>query len=108
MFSPTTGLHKRGKKQLYKLARNYIPSIREKVEEQCKTMIHSFENIFLKRVQQVPFLVELPEVGYDDTTILDAIQTHVNMGKTKHWILSRMLRNEIQIFILYACFVSSR
>ncbi|KAH0945447.1 hypothetical protein HN011_001122 [Eciton burchellii] len=73
-------LHKRGKKQLYKLARNYIPSIREKVEEQCKTMIHSFENIFLKRVQQVPFLVELPEVGYDDTTILDAIQTHVNMG----------------------------
>jgi len=46
-------------------------------------MTQSFENIFLKRVREVPFLVELPETGYNDTTILEVIRTHVDMGKSK-------------------------
>lgn len=78
-----TGLYKRGKKQLFKLARRYVPSIRKKVREQCTAITQNFEKDFLNRVGEIPFLVHLPETGLDDKIILDIIKSHVELGKIK-------------------------
>ncbi|EZA59345.1 Sphingosine-1-phosphate lyase [Ooceraea biroi] len=78
-------LYKRGKKQLFKLARRYVPSIRKKVQEQCISITQSFEKEFIGRIGEVPFLVQLPDTGLSDELIMDVIKTHVEMNGGFNW-----------------------
>jgi len=76
-----TGLLERGRKQLFRLAR-YIPSIRDKINEELINVNETFEKDVLRRLKGVSFIVKLPKDGLKNEVILNLVNQHVHLGKT--------------------------
>ncbi|XP_076630200.1 sphingosine-1-phosphate lyase isoform X2 [Colletes latitarsis] len=72
-------LIERGKKQLFRL-RNYIPAIRNKINEELNDINLSFEAEALQKTKGVPFFVDLPSTGMKEAEILEIVQDCVNLG----------------------------
>ncbi|XP_054015674.1 sphingosine-1-phosphate lyase [Hylaeus anthracinus] len=72
-------LIQRGKKQLFSL-RNYIPAIRDKINEELNNINASFEKEALQRLQEVPFIVKLPNDGMEPDEILKIVKKCVQLG----------------------------
>ncbi|XP_067209894.1 sphingosine-1-phosphate lyase-like isoform X2 [Linepithema humile] len=72
-------LVKRGKKQLFKLAR-YVPYIRNKIDKELNDVNEIFEKDVLQRLKEIPFIVHLPENGLKDKRILDLVNQSVYLG----------------------------
>lgn len=71
---------KRGKKQLFKLAR-YIPSINDKINKELTSINETFERDALHRLKKIPFVVNLPKEGLNDVELLNKVQQYVHLGK---------------------------
>lgn len=70
----------RGKKLLFKLAR-YIPSVRDRINNELINVKDTFEKDVLCRLKETPFIVHLPENGLSDEKIIDLVRQFVNLGK---------------------------
>lgn len=74
------GLLERGKKQLFKLAR-YIPSIRDKINEELVNINETFEKDVVHRLKEASFIVYLPQKGLSNEEILNLVKQFVHLGK---------------------------
>ncbi|XP_012529920.1 sphingosine-1-phosphate lyase [Monomorium pharaonis] len=72
----------RGKKQLFRLAR-YIPSVRNKINEELLNVNESFEKEVLRRLKDASFVVRLPKDGLKNDKILNLVNEYVHLGDYK-------------------------
>ncbi|XP_076165683.1 sphingosine-1-phosphate lyase [Ptiloglossa arizonensis] len=72
-------LIQRGKRQFFNL-RNYIPSIRDRINRELNNINSSFEKDALQRLQNIPFVVKLPDDGMEPDEILKQVQQSIQLG----------------------------
>ncbi|XP_031829394.1 sphingosine-1-phosphate lyase [Nomia melanderi] len=72
-------LVERGKKKFFSL-RNYIPCIRDKINQELNDMNLLFENEAIQRMKDVPFIVKLPNNGFKYEEILEKVKQCVQLG----------------------------
>ncbi|XP_034943725.1 LOW QUALITY PROTEIN: sphingosine-1-phosphate lyase [Chelonus insularis] len=75
-------LLERGRKTVFRLIR-YIPSMREKIETTLNSLNETFEKEALERVENMPFICELPNQGLNHDEILEHVKKCVQLGKYK-------------------------
>ncbi|XP_050593997.1 sphingosine-1-phosphate lyase isoform X1 [Bombus affinis] len=73
------GLVERAKKQLFSL-RNFIPAIRNKIDQELDKINQTFEQETLQRIKDIPFIVKLPEKSLEPKEILERIKTCVQLA----------------------------
>lgn len=73
------GLVERAKKQLFSL-RNFIPAIRNKIDQELDKINQTFEQETLQRIKDIPFIVKLPEKSLEPKEILERIKKCVQLG----------------------------
>lgn len=73
------GLVERAKKQLFSL-RNFIPSIRNKIDQELDKINQTFEQETLQRIKDIPFIVKLPEKSLEPKEILERLKKCVQLG----------------------------
>lgn len=74
------GLAERTKKQVFQL-RNYIPAIRNKINQELDSINQTFTNETIERMKEVPYVLKLPEDGVEPTKILENVKQYVQLGK---------------------------
>ncbi|XP_078053141.1 sphingosine-1-phosphate lyase [Augochlora pura] len=72
-------LKERGKKKLFSL-RNYIPCIRDRVNEELNNINLSFEKEAVQRMKDVPFIIKLPDNGLKSQEILEKVKESIQLG----------------------------
>ncbi|XP_050484374.1 sphingosine-1-phosphate lyase isoform X3 [Bombus huntii] len=72
-------LVERAKKQLFSL-RNFIPAIRNKIDQELDKINQTFEQETLQRIKDIPFIVKLPEKSLEPKEILERIKKCVQLG----------------------------
>ncbi|XP_048268439.1 sphingosine-1-phosphate lyase isoform X3 [Bombus terrestris] len=72
-------LVERAKKQLFSL-RNFIPAIRNKIDQELDKINQTFEQETLQRIKDIPFIVKLPEKSLEPKEILERIKTCVQLA----------------------------
>ncbi|XP_076296065.1 sphingosine-1-phosphate lyase [Lasioglossum baleicum] len=72
-------LTERGKKKLFSL-KNYIPCIREKINQELNNINISFEKEAVQRMKHVPFIIKLPDNGLNSEEILEKVKQSIRLG----------------------------
>ncbi|XP_076759122.1 sphingosine-1-phosphate lyase [Xylocopa sonorina] len=72
-------LVERGKKQMFRLL-NYIPSIKNKIDQELESINKTFTEDVMQRVKDAPFVVKLPEKGLKPEEILEKVKQSVQLG----------------------------
>ncbi|XP_066582338.1 sphingosine-1-phosphate lyase isoform X2 [Prorops nasuta] len=72
-------IFERGMKQIYKLAR-YIPSMRDKINQGLSNVSEGFKKDALKRLQNTPFIIELPKEGLSPDEVIQKVTVAVDLG----------------------------
>lgn len=104
------GLIQRGKRQFFNL-RNYIPSIRDRINRELNNINSSFEKDALQRLQNIPFVVKLPDDGMEPDEILKQVQQSIQLGrkiKIKNMLLSMTLIEKCTICIFVQVITTGR
>lgn len=66
---------------MFRLAR-YIPSIRDKINEELAKVNETFENDVLRRFKETSFIVHLPKNGLKNDELLSLVNQYIYLGKT--------------------------
>nr|XP_003704170.1 PREDICTED: sphingosine-1-phosphate lyase [Megachile rotundata]XP_012142599.1 PREDICTED: sphingosine-1-phosphate lyase [Megachile rotundata]XP_012142600.1 PREDICTED: sphingosine-1-phosphate lyase [Megachile rotundata] len=72
-------LLERAKKKIFSL-RYYIPTIRERIDQELNNINQTFEQQVVERMGTIPFVVKLPDKGLDPKNILDKVTECVQLG----------------------------
>ncbi|CAK9824876.1 Sphingosine-1-phosphate lyase [Anthophora retusa] len=72
-------LTERIKKQLFNL-RNYIPAIKNKIDQELDSISQSFTQEALQRIKETPFILKLPKDGLEPSKIFELVKECVQLG----------------------------
>lgn len=60
--------------------RNFIPAIRNKINQELDKINQTFEQETLQRIKDIPFVVKLPKKNLEPKEILERIKQCVQLG----------------------------
>lgn len=72
-------LVERAKKQMFSLM-NYIPAIKNKIDQELNNINETFKEEVLQRMKDVPFIVELPDGGMEPKEIIEKVKQCIQLG----------------------------
>ena len=73
-------LVKRTKKHVFRMARKYVPMVRNKVNAELESVSKSFEDDILKQGNIVGYITELPADGMKNVDILKKVDDYLQLG----------------------------